>query len=203
MKPEDIDKFAESSALAYQDYPLFRYFVGTPYDYKAASTILSSSIKAMGHHAIGISSGQDAAALAVFVHPNYNGTPTIPFLLSGGIKLPFIQSPNILLKLLNYENYAMQLKQKYADETCWYLYNLTVRPEHQHKGMATNVMRPMLDFFDATGQSCYLETNKDNNVTLYEYFGFELMETGTIPGTDIAHYAMLRQPPKTAQRPCG
>ena len=148
----------------------------------------------MKRHAIGIAAGKDGAALAIFVHPDYNGTPTLPFLSSGGIKLPFMKSPSILMRLLNYEKYAMQLKKKYADNNCWYLYNLTVTPEYQHKGLASKVLRPMLDFLDVTGQSCYLETNKDVNVPLYEHFGFELKETGVIPGTDISHYAMLRHP---------
>lgn len=199
MKPEDVDTFSESAALAFEDYPLFRYFVGTPYDYNAAKTILSASIKAMDRQAIGIASGKDGAALAVFVHPDYNGTPTLPFLSSGGIKLSFMQSPAIFIRLSNYENYAMRLKKKYADNNCWYLYNLTVSPEYQHKGLASKVLRPMLDFLDATGQSCYLETNKDINVPLYEHFGFALMETGVIPGTDISHYAMLRPPRKATK----
>ena len=52
----------------------------------------------------------------------------------------------------------------------------------------------MLDFFDATGQSCYLETNKDCNIAMYEHFGFKLMEKGFIPNTNVAHYAMRREP---------
>ena len=88
----------------------------------------------------------------------------------------------------------MKTKEKYSDENCWYLYSLTVHPDHQHKGLASKVMRAVLDFFDATGQSCYLETNKHCNVLMYEHYGFQLMETGTIPGTNVAHYAMRREP---------
>lgn len=194
LKANEIDAFATSAAESYRDYPLFQYFIGKDYCVDAAKTILAASIKAMGNQAIGITSGSDNTAIAVFAKPNYSGTPAIPFVLNGGIKLAFKHSLSILLRLLNYENYAMQMKGRHAHNDCWYLYTLTVAPENQHKGLATSILQPMLDFLDATRQSCYLETHKDTNVALYEHYGFKLTETGMIPGTSVAHYAMLRSP---------
>lgn len=135
--------------------------------------------------------------MAIFIKPGYKGTPAIPFLFYGGFKLIFKNSFGVVFRLLNYENYAMKLKKKYADENCWYLYSLTVHPQYQKTGLASKVIMPMLNFFDTTGQSCYLETNKRCNASMYEHFGFEIMENVNIPRTDIPHYAMLRTPKKT------
>lgn len=194
MKPEDIDTLSQSAASAYQAYPLFEYFIGkNDYD-DTARLIMSASIKSMGTKAMGITCGEHGEAFVVFARPNYSGTPALPFLRSGGLKLAARYSPALLLRLLHYENYAMKMKKRHTDRNCWYLYTLTVAPELQHKGMATRVLQPMLNFFDGTGQSCYLETHKASNVQLYEHYGFTLVETGKIPGTDIVHYAMLRKP---------
>lgn len=166
----------------------------------AIKQILKASIKAGKSEAIGISCGEDAEAVAIFIKPNYTGTHALPFLLSGGLKLIIRHSPGIAFRLLNYEAYAMKLKAKYSDDNCWYLYSLTVHPKCQHKGLANTVLRPMFDFFDATGQACYLETNKLSNVAMYEHYGFKLLETGKIPKTDVAHYAMRREPQNKYQR---
>lgn len=87
-------------------------------------------------------------------------------------------------------------KKKYADEGSRYPYNLAVDPNAQGKGPASKLMRPMLEFFYRTGHQCYLETQDPQNVPMYEHYGFEAVEIGKLPGSDIAHYAMLRKPNK-------
>ena len=49
-------------------------------------------------------------------------------------------------------------------------------------------------FLSKQNSVCYLETNKDTNVPIYEHFGFKLMEKGFIPETDVMHFAMVKQP---------
>ena len=160
INPKDISKALDSVALAYEDYPMFNYLIGKPSKADSIKQIIQSSILAGNIDYIGITVGDNNEAVAIFIKPNYKGAPAIPFLFKGGIKLIFKHSISIIFRLLNYENNAMRIKKKYSDDNCWYLYSLTVHPDHQHKGLASKVMNPMLDFFDMTGQSCYLETNK-------------------------------------------
>lgn len=56
----------------------------------------------------------------------------------------------------------------------------------------------LLDFCDRENIVCYLETNKQSNVSLYQHFEFQLSEQGLIPGSNVMHYAMAR-PPQTIQ----
>lgn len=181
---------------------MFNYLMGKSSKAGAIKQVIRCSILASKVEYIGLTLGENNKAVAIFIKPNYKGAPALPFLLKGGFKLIFKHSISIVFRLLNYENYAMKLKEKYSDHNCWYLYSLTVHQDYQNKGLASRVMRPMLDFFDATGQSCYLETNKDANVAMYEHFGFELMEKGVIPGTDVIHCAMRRKPNPTESRVC-
>ena len=194
FKNKDVDRVLNSVALAYENYPMFNYIVSGKSKAGSIKQIIKSSIMASKVDYIGLTFGENNEAVAIFIKPNYKGAPALPFLFKGGLKLIFKHSLSIVLRLLNYENHAMKVKAKYSDENCWYLYSLTVHPDYQHTGLARKVMQPMLDFFDATGQSCYLETNKDGNIAMYEHFGFELMEKGYIPNTDVVHYAMRREP---------
>lgn len=194
IKLQELEAALKSAALAYENYPLFNYLVGQCNNVASIRQILSASVRASRSDIVGFSIGEKKQAVAFFIKPNYKGTHALPFLLSGGAELIFKHSPQIIFRLLNYERYAMMLKKQYSDENCWYLYSLTVHPRCQHKGLASAVIRPMLDFLDVTGQSCYLETNKSCNVSMYEHFGFVLLETGKIPGTSVVHYSMRRDP---------
>ena len=193
MNKDDIDNFAESATLAYKDYPLFKYLTQGKFKHKVIKNIISASIRSMGQDIIGISLEEDAKAIAIFVPPNYTGSKVIPFLLGGGIKLPFITPIGIFLRLLRYENHAMRLKKKYTNHKCWYLYNVTVKPEYQKKGLSSELLKPMFEYLDRIDQDCYLETHKEENVKIYEHYGFELLEISKIPETDVVQYSMLRK----------
>lgn len=190
----NIDKVLDSVALAYEDYPMFNYLTGGHSKASSVKQIIFSAIAANKVDYIGLTFGENNEAVAIFIKPNYKGVSILSFLFKGGFKLIFQHSLSIVFRLLNYENHAMKVKEKYSDDNCWYLYSLTVHPNCQHKGLASKVMKPMLDFFDATGQSCYLETNKECNISMYKHYGFRLMEADNIPGTNIVHYAMHREP---------
>ena len=193
MNKKDIDKFAESATLAYKGYPLFKYLTQGKFEHKVIKNIIYASLHSMGTDIIGISTEEDANVIAIFVPPNYAGSKAIPFLIGGGLKLPSI---GIFLRLLRYENHVMKLKKKYTNHKCWYLYNVTVKPEYQHKGMSSALLKPMFEYLDRIGQDCYLETHKEENIKIYEHYGFELLEVSKIPKTDIVQYSMLRRAKK-------
>ncbi|MEE0970480.1 MAG: GNAT family N-acetyltransferase, partial [Clostridia bacterium] len=92
------------------------------------------------------------------------------------------------------ENYAMGLKKEYTDNYDWYLFNLSIKKDAQGKGIASKLMRPMLEFCDNENMVCYLETNKESNVTLYQHYGFQLAEQKLVPKSNVMHYAMTRKP---------
>jgi ribosomal protein S18 acetylase RimI-like enzyme len=88
----------------------------------------------------------------------------------------------------------MNLKKEFTDNYDWYLYNLSIKKEAQGKGIASKLLRPMLEFCDNEKMVAYLETNKASNVSLYNHYGFELKKEELIPKTTVTHYAMVRFP---------
>ena len=88
----------------------------------------------------------------------------------------------------------MNLKKEFTDNYDWYLYNLSIKKDAQGKGIASKLMRPMLQFCDDERMVAYLETNKDVNLGMYQHYGFELKKEELIPKTPVTHYAMLRVP---------
>jgi ribosomal protein S18 acetylase RimI-like enzyme len=74
----------------------------------------------------------------------------------------------------------------------WFLQMIGVKPEYQGKGYGGRLIRPVLDRIDKEGLACYLETQDDRDVPLYEHYGFKIIDESIIPGTDLISRAMLR-----------
>ena len=152
------------------------------------------SLKTMYKDAVIYADSEEMNGFAVFLPFGFTGSKTLPFILNGGLKLIFLAGPSIIFRLLKYEVFAMKLKRKYTNNFDWYLYNLSVKKDSQGKGIASKLLKPMLKFCDDEKMICYLETNNEINVHLYNHFDFTLMEEILIPNTGVYHYAMVRNP---------
>jgi len=75
----------------------------------------------------------------------------------------------------------------------WFLALIGVAPELQGQGNASKLLRPMLESADARGMPVYLETMDGRNVSLYEHFGFQVVEESAVPDTNLRSWAMARR----------
>ena len=191
---KDIEQLAKVSADAYLDYPLHNWLFGGEYDDKASELLMEISLKTMLKDAVIYADSEELNGFAVWLPFGFSGTKAIPFFKNGAMKLIFHSGPGIIGRLLSYDSYSMNLKKEITDNYDWYLFNLCVKKDAQKKGIASKLMRPMLDFCDGERMPAYLETNKAVNVGLYQYFGFDLMKEEPIPKTSVMHYAMLKRP---------
>ena len=194
---KDLDRMAEIAADAYQDYPLHNWLTGGKYDKVASKLIMQITLKTVTEDAVIYADSEEMNGFAVWLPWGFKGSKTIPFLVSGGLELILHSGLGIIGRLLTYENYAMSLKKEFTDNYDWYLYNLSIKKDAQGKGIASKLMRPMLQFCDDEKMVAYLETNKETNVGLYRHYGFDMMREEPIPKTPVTHYAMVRKPMPT------
>ena len=194
VSKKDLDRLADIAADAYQDYPLHNWFTDGKYDKTASKLIMQISLKTMTEDAVIYADSEQMNGFAVWLPQGFTGSKTLPFLASGGLKLILHSGFGIIGRLLTYENYAMNLKKDFTDHYDWYLYNLSIKKDAQGKGLASKLLRPMLQFCDDEKMVAYLETNKASNVGLYQHYGFDLMKEEVIPDTPVTHYAMIRHP---------
>ena len=152
------------------------------------------SLKTMTEDAVIYADSEEINGFAAWLPFGFTGNKAIPFLMNGGLSLIVHSGLGIIGRLLTYESYAMNLKKEFTDNYDWYLYNLSIKKDAQGKGIASKLMRPMLQFCDDEKMVAYLETNKESNVGLYKHYGFDLMKEELIPKTPVMHYAMRRQP---------
>jgi ribosomal protein S18 acetylase RimI-like enzyme len=86
-----------------------------------------------------------------------------------------------------------KLRRKYAPPRHLYLGLLAVAPEHQGKGHASALLKPMLKALEEEKMACYLETQNMKNVAMYQHFGFKLVHETRMPGGKYPLYLMLRE----------
>ena len=197
VKEKDLDRLAEVAADAYMDYPLHNWFTKGKYDAKASELLMKVTLKSMSEDAIIYADSEEMNGFAVWVPFGFKGTEALPFLRHGGLKLFLYTGLGFVGRLLSYEKYAMNLKKEFTDHYDWYLFNLSIKKDAQGKGIASKLMRPMLQFCDDERMVAYLETNKETNVGLYQHYGFDLMKEEMIPKSPVMHYAMVRKPDQT------
>ena len=191
---KDLDRLAEGAADAYRDYPLHNWLTNGKYDMKTSKLLMLVTLKNMTKDAVIYADSEELNGFAVWLPQGFTGSKAVPFLLNGGLGLFLHAGIGFFLRLLAYENYSMGLKKEFTDHFDWYLFNLSIKKEAQGKGIASKLMRPMLQFCDDEKMVAYLETNKECNVGLYKHYGFDLMKEEFIPKTSVTHYAMVRQP---------
>ena len=194
VQKKDIDRLSEVAADAYRDYPLHNWLTKGKYDAKASDLLMKVTLKTMTEDAVIYADSEEINGFAAWLPFGFEGNKTLPFLKNGGLKLFLHAGVGFIGRLLTYEKYAMNLKKEFTDNYDWYLFNLSIKKDAQGKGIASKLMRPMLQFCDDEKMVAYLETNKESNVGLYQHYGFDLMKEELIPTSPVMHYAMVRHP---------
>ena len=91
-------------------------------------------------------------------------------------------------------NYEEERHKELVPYDHWYLQNIAVKPEEQGKGYGGLLLRTMIETVKSDGLPIYLETNTEKAMSIYQRYGFEILEYGIIPETDVPLWCMLRKP---------
>ena len=99
-------------------------------------------------------------------------------------------------RMKSFSDFVDSVHKRLASYKHRFLQTIGVDPQFQGRGYASNLLRPMLARIDEECLPCYLETIDEANVTLYEHFGFEVIEKSAVPKTKLNNWAMLRRAPR-------
>ena len=130
--------------------------------------------------------------VAVWVHSDNLGMSSWRMLVSGAIWPALAMGREAGRKMQVLDNYVERKHRELVQTKHWYLYLLGVDPQYQGKGYASQLMKGMLSETDKEGLPSFLETQGNQNVSMYQHFGFKVVDEFTVPGTQITLVAMLR-----------
>ena len=97
-------------------------------------------------------------------------------------------------KILAGAAFQAVMQRRNAPMDHWTLGPIAVDPAHRGRGFASRLIRPMLERADDGGVPVYLSSNTEENIALYEHFGFKVKERADMPGVDGWNASMLREP---------
>ena len=112
---------------------------------------------------------------------------------SGGMALQRGLGKENMKRLLAFSDQVDFYHRRHAPYPHCYLFFIGIDPGAQGKGFASRLIRPMLERLDREKTACYLNTQNENNIPIYEHFGFLVVEQVTLPGTGIVHTGMIRE----------
>ncbi len=130
--------------------------------------------------------------VAVWVHSDNLGMSSWRMLVSGAIWPAMKMGREAGRKMNELDKYVNRKHREFVSAKHWYLLLLGVDPQYQGKGYASQLMKGMLSETDKEGLPSFLETQGNQNVSMYQHFGFKVVDEFTVPGTQITLVAMLR-----------
>lgn len=113
-------------------------------------------------------------------------------ILVGGLGLPARLGPVALGRLLAADSSMTAYRRRLAPVPHEYLILLGVSPDSQSRGIGAALVRYGLERLRVWGRPCYLETQHEQNVPMYEHLGFELKQESVLPGTDVRNWCFLQ-----------
>ncbi len=86
-----------------------------------------------------------------------------------------------------------ELHRRHPRAPVWYLTCLGTDPDHRGRGVASALLRPILDQCDETASRAHLVTSDEANLSFYRHLGFEVTTEFEIPHGPAA-WEMVRVP---------
>ncbi|MGI2335992.1 MAG: GNAT family N-acetyltransferase [Dehalogenimonas sp.] len=195
LNKKDLDQAADVLARAFTDYELLKYYYPDEAQrWKFARTFGLIAISVCLKYGEVYTVSKEFEGISAWLPPG-----KAPF---NSWQMIRSVSPSVIMdfgrlgakKMQAYNSFADDMHRQLAPYPHWYLQILGIDPAWQGKGMSRRLVRPLLERFDLENLPCYLETNTEKNVAIYQRFGFEVLSEGVVPGTKLKLFSMLRKP---------
>jgi GNAT superfamily N-acetyltransferase len=170
-----LDEIAVLGARSFYDDPFFLYLSDEPrLRARGLAVYMRSHLIALGDSAVTTGARNAAGLLVGICVWQRPGTYPLPvgrqLREMGGSLRALIPRPASLVTGLRY---TLAMEKARPREDHWYLCLLATDPTVWRRGVGTSLLEPSLAVNDEDGLSCYLETQKEENLAFYRRFGFE------------------------------
>ena len=192
MQHDDIERFADTLADGFSQYNLFKYLCNGTYDLEKMRLFWRVSLAVLPQNAICIAGSKEANSVLIYTRPQSEEAKLLPYLKAGGLKMVFKWGIRGIIRLLRFDAEAQRVAKQYKTANDGYLLAFATRLDKQGQHYGKPLIQALLKHLDASGEGCYLETLKAENVALYQHFSFQLKEKTSILSGNLNMFAMLR-----------
>ena len=192
MERGDVERFADALADGFSQYELFKYVCRGKYDRRRMSYFWAFNIVFNLPDAICIADSKEVNSVLIYIPPRSKEPGLLSYLKAGVVKMAFKTGVRRSILLSRFDAESLRVAQRYKCADDGYLFAFATRLDKQGQNYGKPLMKALLHYLDATGQGCYLETLKPENVGMYEHFSFRLQDEIKIKTGNLTLYAMHR-----------
>ena len=192
MQQEDIERFADTLADGFSQYNLFKYICNEEYSHDKMSLFWATSLALTPENAICIADCKKANSVLIYIPPKSKEANLFAYLKAGGLKMLIKLGIRLISRLIRFESEAKEMAKRYQTDNDGYLMAFATRLDKQGQHYGKPLIDALLHYLDTSGEGCYLETLKAENVELYKHFSFQLKEQKVLKSGNLTLYAMYR-----------
>ncbi len=131
--------------------------------------------------------------IAIWFPSNRSKITPLMGLLNGGISYFFKLGSKAVKKQNQFYKYIYSKHKKLMTSFHWYLSIIGINPINQGKGYSNILFNSMFNQIDKQNLPCFLDTNNEKNLPIYNRFGFKIIEKYEIPDSNLINWAMIRE----------
>jgi len=192
LAASDLARAAGVLGRGMRDNPLHvRVFGADPARREARLTALFTALLRRQHLAHGVIVGAFLDARLVGVCGMIQPGRCQPSLLQKLQLLPALVGGRGLGLTIRVVNWTADWARHDPDDVHWHLGPVAVERDLQGRGVGSALLRDFCARMDAGGSDAYLETDKPENVTFYERFGFQTVGDEMVQG--VPNWFMVRK----------
>jgi ribosomal protein S18 acetylase RimI-like enzyme len=196
LKPEYVKEACKVAGDAFQDDPIMVFVYPDEKERKQKSQYGFYMLYKYGiKFGLAYATSKNLEGITIWLPPNKVYPSTWAMMRYGG----FYTMRKVGLKLKAMKRtmavfkYEEERHKELAPYDHWYFQNIAVKPEEQGKGYGGLLISTLLKTIESDNVPVYVETNTEKAMSIYQKHGFEILEYGIIPETDIPHWCMLKK----------
>lgn len=132
-------------------------------------------------------------AVALWLTPGFTHMTPGRMLRAGMFAAPFRFGLRDFKSFGSFVGHTDKVHREALPAPHYYLLTLGVAPLSQGRGAGGQLLRHMLERADREQMPAYLETQRPENVPIYERFGFEVVSNEALPEFALRNWGMVRR----------
>ena len=192
MQREDIQRFADTLADGFSQYNMFKHVCYGAYDHDLMRLFWEVSLALLPDNAICIADSKEVNSVLIYIPPQSKEPSLLDYIKAGGVKMFFKFGIRRIIRLTRFNIEIEQVVKRYRTANDGYLMAFATRLDKQGQHYGKPLIEALLNYLDASGESCYLETLEAKNVALYQHFSFQLEGQVDSQSGNLTLFAMRR-----------
>jgi ribosomal protein S18 acetylase RimI-like enzyme len=197
LTPDDVKKACKVAGNAFQEDPIMVFVYPDEEERKRNAQYGFYMLYNYGiKYGLAYATSKNLEGITIWLPPDKVYPSTWTMMRYGGFYT--IRKVGLKMKAMKRTMTVFKFEEErhrhHVPDEHWYFQNIAVEPEEQGKGYGGLLISSLLKTIESEGLPVYVETNTEKAMSIYQKYGFEILEHTIIPETPIPLWCMLRKP---------